>query len=80
MTLLVLMPALNCIAAEKIKSPDPFRQNKLLGRGINLGNALDAPKEGQWGVMLKEEYFKIIKDAGFNSVRIPIRWSAHALK
>jgi hypothetical protein len=36
------MPALNCIAAEKIKSPDPFRQNKLLGRGINLGNVLDA--------------------------------------
>ncbi|MGB8227183.1 MAG: glycoside hydrolase family 5 protein [Sedimentisphaerales bacterium] len=77
---LVLILALNCFAAEKKKSPDPFKQNKLLGRGINLGNALDAPKEGQWGVTLKKEYFKIIKDAGFDSVRIPIRWSNHALK
>ena len=27
-------------------------------RGINLGNALEAPKEGQWGVIIKDEYFK----------------------
>ncbi len=60
--------------------PDPFKQNKRLGRGINLGNALDAPNEGEWGVMLKEEYFKIIADAGFDSVRIPCRWSNHALE
>jgi endoglucanase len=59
---------------------DPFKQNKHLGRGINLGNALEAPNEGEWGVTLKEEYFKIIKEAGFDSVRIPICWSAHALK
>jgi endoglucanase len=52
--------------------------NKLLGRGVNLGNALEAPHEGEWGVTLKEEYFQIIKDAGFNSVRLPVRWSAHA--
>jgi len=56
-----------------------FDINKNLGRGINLGNALEAPDEGQWGVVLKEDYFKRIKDAGFDSVRIPIRWSAHAL-
>jgi endoglucanase len=56
-----------------------FQQNKLLGRGVNLGNALDAPEEGAWGVTLKEEYFQLIKDAGFNSVRIPVHWSAHAL-
>jgi hypothetical protein len=52
--------------------------NKLLGRGVNLGNALEAPHEGEWGVTLKEEYFQIIKDAGFNSVRLPVRWSSHA--
>jgi endoglucanase len=60
--------------------PDAFAYNRLLGRGINLGNALDAPTEGAWGVTLKAEYFKAIKKAGFNSVRIPIRWSAHALQ
>ena len=58
---------------------DPFKMNKLLGRGINLGNALDAPSEGAWGVVLQDEYFQIIKDAGFDSIRLPIRWSAHAL-
>jgi endoglucanase len=66
--------------AAKEASPDVFEQNKRLGRGINLGNALDAPNEGEWGVTLKEEYFKIIKEAGFDSVRVPIRWSNHALK
>jgi len=59
---------------------DAFDVNKKLGRGINLGNALEAPEEGQWGVVLKEDYFKLIRQAGFNSVRIPIRWSAHCLK
>src|SRR5262249_35808572 len=46
--------------------------------GINLGNALEAPKEGAWGITLEADYFQRIKEAGFNSVRIPIRWSAHA--
>src|SRR5437588_6851367 len=52
--------------------------NKKLGRGINLGNALDAPREGAWGVTLKAEYFKAIKEAGFDTVRLPVKWSAHA--
>jgi endoglucanase len=64
------------------KDPKPgadiHAANKALGRGINLGNALEAPKEGDWGVTLKAEYFKAIKDAGFQTVRLPVRWSAHA--
>jgi endoglucanase len=51
--------------------------NRLLGRGINLGNALEAPKEGGWGVTLEASYFEAIEKAGFSSVRIPVRWSAH---
>lgn len=54
--------------------------NRRLGRGINLGNALEAPKEGEWGVTLKAEYFRAIKEAGFDSVRLPVRWPAHAAK
>jgi endoglucanase len=57
---------------------DPFKQNIKLGNGINLGNALEAPNEGEWGLFIKEEYFTAIKNAGFNSVRIPIKWSAHS--
>jgi endoglucanase len=52
--------------------------NKKLGRGMNLGNALEAPKEGAWGVTLKADYFRTIKEAGFDTVRLPVRWSAHA--
>lgn len=59
---------------------DPFLQNKRIGCSVNLGNALEAPREGAWGVELKEEFFQLIKNAGFNSVRIPVRWSAHALE
>nr|HMN63155.1 glycoside hydrolase family 5 protein [Anaerolinea sp.] len=55
-----------------------FEQNARLGRGVNLGNALEAPTEGEWGVTLQESYFDLIRQAGFNSVRVPIRWNAHA--
>ncbi len=55
-----------------------FRQLvPVYGRGVNLGNALEAPKEGEWGVRLEEHYFDLIKQAGFDSVRIPTRWSSH---
>jgi len=49
-----------------------------ISRGVNMGNALEAPIEGQWGVIIKDEYFKLIKNAGFDHVRIPVRWSAYA--
>ncbi|MFC4808576.1 glycoside hydrolase family 5 protein [Paenibacillus sp. GCM10023250] len=57
---------------------DAFEQAKRLGRGVNLGNALEAPVEGAWGVTLQESYFKTIREAGFETVRVPIKWSAHA--
>ncbi|MFX0015093.1 MAG: glycoside hydrolase family 5 protein [Promethearchaeota archaeon] len=50
-------------------------------RGVNLGNFLEAPNEGDWsnGLLIQEKHFNRIKSAGFNLVRIPIRWNAHAL-
>ena len=60
------------------ESVDAAEMNRRLGRGINMGNMLEAPREGAWGLKLEERYFKTIADAGFDSVRIPIRWSAHA--
>ena len=65
-------------AGEPVKGSKADRAG--LGRGINLGNALEAPKEGDWGVRLKAEYFTAIKKAGFATVRLPVRWSAHAAK
>ncbi len=57
---------------------DAWYVNARLGRGVNMGNMLEAPREGAWLARLKEPYFDLIKEAGFSSVRIPVRWSAHA--
>lgn len=54
----------------------PLRDFPYL-RGINIGNALEAPEPGSWGVTIREEYFDEINKAGFNSVRLPVRFSAH---
>ena len=61
-----------------LKSPFFAQLKPAFGRGINLGNALDAPQGRRWGVVLKEEYFQAIAAAGFDSVRIPVRWASHA--
>jgi endoglucanase len=66
--------------AEESVAADAFVQNRRLARGINLGNALEAPKEGAWGVVLQSEYFAQIRAAGFSTIRVPVRWPAHAAK
>jgi len=75
---LLLLPLGVVIAAVVALPGDLSADTPKLGRGINLGNALDAPKEGAWGVTLKAEYFRAIKEAGFDTVRLPVKWSAHA--
>ncbi|MDG1751935.1 MAG: glycoside hydrolase family 5 protein [Thalassotalea sp.] len=48
-----------------------------MGIGINLGNTLDAPTEGEWALPAEEYYIEAFSDAGFNHVRIPITWHNH---
>ena len=43
-----------------------------MGRGINLGNVLSAPTEGDWATPVTEQYFIDVKNAGFTNVRIPV--------
>lgn len=50
--------------------------NKM-GKGINLGNTLESPYEGEWGLTAKEYFFDDFKEAGFSNVRIPVRWDKH---
>lgn len=57
---------------------EPTGAPNLTGmRGVNLANALEAPKEGDWGVVLQEEYFDALKKVGFNLVRLPVAFAAH---
>lgn len=66
------------------------KNTSFLGRGINLGNYLEAPRdynndgiydyddgEGSWSggrKVLKDDIARI-KQAGFDHIRIPVRWS-----
>ena len=43
-----------------------------MGRGINLGNTLTAPIEGNWAPVVYEQYFIDVANEGFSNVRIPI--------
>lgn len=43
-------------------------------RCINMGNALEADYEGEWGYTIRERDFQTIANAGFDTVRIPVRW------
>ena len=55
------------------KSPQHFP----VKRCMNMGNALEAEKEGAWGYTIQAEHFSQIRRAGFDTVRIPIRWDIH---
>lgn len=68
------------LLSHAVRADDPTPPPSVwgeLGRGINLGNALEAPKEGAWGVTLQAEYFQLIAQAGFKTVRLPVNWSIH---
>jgi len=58
-------------------TPTPL-PSVTLQRGINMGNMLEAPNEGEWGLFVREEYFDLIQEAGFDFVRLPVRWNTHA--
>ena len=72
------------VSASIAASPTAATVDAWLGKGINLGNDLDAwPNgEGSWteGVVAQEYMFDDFKTMGFDSVRIPITWGASANK
>lgn len=45
---------------------------------MNIGNALDAPRDMKWDVEMQYYYFDVIKKAGFDAVRLPVRFSDYA--
>jgi endoglucanase len=62
-----------CAPEARSQAPAPFPMR----RGVNLGNALEAPREGEWGYSIEDDHLAIIADAGFDGVRLPVRWDAH---
>jgi endoglucanase len=50
-----------------------------LGKCVNLSNMLETPREGVWGRAFQDEDATRIRRAGFATVRLPVRFSGHAL-
>lgn len=66
---------------EKIVAEFPAPFAKEMKRGLNFGNTLDAPVEGEWGAGLRQDYFDIIKKNGnFDTLRIPCRWESRCME
>lgn len=51
---------------------------RRLGRGVNLGNMLEAPPNSGWGIPVDHGWLPKIRAAGFDSIRLPVRWSSYA--
>jgi endoglucanase len=75
-----MKPALLALLALMPLAPAAHAQSPGFTSCINLGNALDAPSEGEWGYVIRHDDIRMVAAAGFDAVRIPIRWSAHAKK
>jgi aryl-phospho-beta-D-glucosidase BglC (GH1 family) len=69
----------NSTTGKVYKSPMEMVPDMM--RGINLGNTLEPPLEGSWNNgPAKEYYFDDYVDAGFTTVRIPVRWDEHTTR
>jgi endoglucanase len=56
------------------KALEIYAVNAYLSKTINIAYTLDAPKEGAWGHSLQATDFKLISDAGFTAIRLPVQW------
>ena len=67
-----LLIFLTFISLNVLAQSTSFEIVEEMGRGINLGNVLSAPTEGNWAFSVYEEYFDQVKDEGFGNVRVPV--------
>ncbi|HIC31954.1 MAG TPA: glycoside hydrolase family 5 protein [Flavobacteriaceae bacterium] len=64
-----------CLAVQFVMAQTtPHQMVQNMGRGINLGNVLSAPIEGNWAPAVEETFFEDVANVGFTTVRIPIRF------
>lgn len=48
-----------------------------LRQGVNLAGDFEVEPRGQWGTPIQAHFFNLAAQAGFDHVRVPIRWSAY---
>lgn len=66
-------PAPQPVSRTKTQTETPFNVKRCL----NLANSLESPIEGEWGLIIKQSDIQTIKNAGFDTVRLPVRWDTH---
>lgn len=60
-------------------APPDFRTAPAtIGKCLNLANTLEPPNEGDWGPPFRDEDARIIRAAGFMTVRVPVNFLGHA--
>ncbi|HEY6813939.1 MAG TPA: glycoside hydrolase family 5 protein [Croceibacterium sp.] len=59
-------------------TPVLTQANTRIGACLNMGNHLEAPNEGDWGRAIAADDFTEIAARGFQTVRLPVRFSNHA--
>ncbi len=72
-----LLLATGCGSREPAASAEPVGLAQPIARCMNFGGALEAPTEGDWGYVIRRSDMQILADAGFDTVRLPVKWSAH---
>ena len=58
----------------------PPLQASPISRCMNLGSALEAPYEVDWGYTVRRQDLALLKSAGFDTIRLQVSWSAFASK
>jgi hypothetical protein len=73
--LFILLFGIHAVVLAQLSPKDAVSQ---MTKGINLGNTLEPPNEGDWGnPPTQESFFDMYKKEGFNCIRIPVRWDKH---
>lgn len=68
----------NDVGQEYSHDPDLPIAEPPVAHCMNLGSALEAMYEGEWGYTVRRGDLVRLAEAGFETVRLPVRWSAHS--
>ncbi|MCX7050261.1 MAG: cellulase family glycosylhydrolase [Candidatus Sumerlaeota bacterium] len=60
----------------QVRAMDIFEQNRLLGRGVNI-IGYDPIWKGREQAQFQEKHFRLLKEAGFNNVRVNLHSFRH---
>ncbi len=67
-----------CVNVSDVGSRSYVAVDSPISRCMNMGSALEAVYEGQWGYTVRRSDLVRLKRAGFDTIRLPVRWTVHA--